>query len=117
MPLKLAPFDSDILIPRNERELNSAANRKNTFNAEEAESAEPDVISLRVLRELRVKLSGWVGLFPDLPFTGLRRKLFAGGLKFRVLMSGTFFAKPSNPGLSRFEDVSRRSRRERRNPN
>jgi len=40
------------------------------------------------------KLSGWVGLFPDLPFTGLRRKLFACGLKFRVVMSGTYFAKP-----------------------
>ncbi len=31
-------------------------NRKNTFNAEDAKSAEPDVISLHVLRELRVKL-------------------------------------------------------------
>jgi len=98
---------------------------KNTFNAEDgspgdrpgqmpgcqpgsngAVSAEPDVISLRVLRALRVKLSGWVGLFPDPPFTGLRRKLFSGGLKFWVVGSGTFFAKPRKSGSSRTEDVS-----------
>jgi len=69
-----------------------------------------------LLRALRVKLSGWVGLFPDPPFTGLCRKLFAGGLKFWVVGSGTFFAKPSKPGSSRFQDVSRRSRRGRRKP-
>ena len=77
-----------------------------------AKSAELDVISLR---DLRVKLSGWGKRFPDPPFAGSCRQLFAGRLNFRVVGSGIFFSRPSKPGSSRFEDVSRWSRRGRRN--
>ena len=51
---------------------------------------------LRILRALRVKLSGWVGLFPDPPFTGLCRKLFAGGLKFWVVGQEHFSPDQAN---------------------